>query len=195
MAHNNPHEQYFSYLLKRSLIGRLYRQYWLYPRLSRHLKGKTLDIGCGIGDMLAFRPGTIGVDVNPLNVDYCNSLGLHAVTMQPDLIPFEDNSFESILLDNVLEHIDNPRPLMAEIQRVLKPHGILVVGVPGLKGMASDLDHKKYYSESALNVLASEESFSVQRFFYTPIMKSDYLSKFLRQYCIYSIWTPKQGRT
>ena len=195
MAHDNLHEQYFSYLLRRSLIGDLYRKYWLYPRLSRHLRGKTLDVGCGIGDMLAFRPGTIGVDVNPLNVDYCNSLGLHALTMRPDIIPFDSNSFDSILLDNVLEHIDNPKPLMVEIQRVLKPHGILVVGVPGLKGMASDLDHKKYYSESTLSALASEESFSVQCFFYTPIVKSDYLSKSLRQYCIYSVWSPNQGRS
>lgn len=191
----HPHEQYFSYLLRRSFVGKMYRQYWLYPRLGRHLGGKTLDIGCGLGDMLAFRSETIGVDVNPLNVEYCNSLGLNAVTMKPDVIPFADDSFDSILLDNVLEHIENPKPLMAEIRRVLRPSGILLIGVPGLKGMTSDLDHKKFYCESALKTLAKEEFFSVKRFFYTPLFKSDYFSKTLRQYCIYTVWTPNLGHS
>ena len=42
-------EQYYHYLRQRSRLGLWYRRYWLYPRLNKHLRGQTLDVGCGIG--------------------------------------------------------------------------------------------------------------------------------------------------
>src|SRR5437899_2599813 len=98
-------DHYFEYLQTRSALALSYRRWWLYPRLARRLEGLTLDIGCGIGDMLAFRPNTVGVDVNIRLVEHCRSLGFDACLMQPDVLPFEDGHFDSVLLDNVLEHI------------------------------------------------------------------------------------------
>ncbi len=182
------HIEYASYLRSRSLAGNLYRKLWLYPRLSKSLKGSTLDIGCGIGDMLGFRPNTVGVDINPLNVAFCNELGLDAQIMVPDLLPFEDASFDSVLLDNVLEHIAEPTPLLAEIRRVLRPQGVVVIGVPGIRGQASDSDHKVFYAEAALSLTAEKNNFGVVKVFHVPFGRSVYLSRHLRQYCIYSVW-------
>lgn len=182
------HEQYSAYLVKRSWLGALYRSVLLYPRLCRYLRGRALDIGCGIGDMLKFRPGTIGVDVNPFNVDVCISRGLTAQVMDIDVLPFPDGSFDGALLDNVLEHIETPDRLLTEIGRVLSPHGHLVVGVPGVKGQQSDPDHKVFYDESALMSLAKRNGFTVSKFFHMPLFKSQWLSDNVRQYCIYSVW-------
>ena len=60
------YQDYFNYLRGRSRLGLLYRKYWLYPRLNKYLYGDVLDVGCGVGDLLSFRPSTIGVDVNPV---------------------------------------------------------------------------------------------------------------------------------
>ena len=180
--------EYASYLCSRSLAGNLYRKYWLYPHLTKFLKGSTLDIGCGIGDMLGFRPNTVGVDINPHNVTFCKELGLDAQVMVPDLLPFGGNSFDSVLLDNVLEHIAEPTPLLAEIRRVLRPQGVVLIGVPGLRGQACDSDHKVFYDEAALAATAEQNGFDVVNVFHMPFVRSLLLSRHLRQYCIYSVW-------
>ena len=84
--------------------------------------------------------------------------------MLPDVLPFEDISFEAVLLDNVLEYMQSP-PLISEIQRVLRPNGTLLIGVPGSKGMAHDPDHKVAYDEISLVTLANASGFSIREFF------------------------------
>jgi SAM-dependent methyltransferase len=185
---NKANQVYFEHLMRRSFLGGLYRRYVLYPRLNFNLKGKVLDIGCGIGDMLSYRKNTVGLDVNPLNVAFCQKRQLEAYMMKPDVIPFGDESFDSVLLDNVLEHIEKPSLLFKEIRRVLKPDGLLLIGVPGIRGYESDDDHKVFYDEKKLQALAKKNHFNVNHFFYTPLIKSGFLSKSVRQYCIYTQW-------
>lgn len=185
----NSNQIYFDYLMRRSFLGGVYRRFVLYPRLNFHLKGKVLDIGCGIGDMLSYRRNTVGLDVNPLNVDFCKKRKLNAYLMKPNMIPFDDKTFDSVLLDNVLEHIERPSLLFKEIKRVLKTNGIILIGVPGQKGFSSDDDHKIFYDEKKLQALAQKNNFNVNQFFYTPLVKSKFLSQHVRQYCIYSLWS------
>jgi SAM-dependent methyltransferase len=183
------HDDYFFYLTKRSLSGNLYRRFFLYPRLARRLPGLTLDLGCGIGDFLSFRPSTIGVDVNPRAVAFCRDRGLDARTMQPDRLPLADASLDSILLDNVLEHIADPLPILAEIRRTLKPGGRLLVGVPGLRGWDFDVDHKVFYDEARLVQTLRAHGFLSIETFYSPLWRSAWLSKMLRQYCLFMLFT------
>lgn len=180
--------EYSNYLKRRSKLAVLYRVKWLYPRIVSLVGDSFLDVGCGIGDMLAFHRGALGVDVNPYNVSFCKSRGLQAALMPFDQIPFESNSFDAVLLDNVLEHITDPKNLIEEIKRVLRPDGTLVIGVPGLKGQSSDLDHKIFYNEASLETLAERSGFRVNKYMYAPLFRSDFLSRVLTQYCIYTQW-------
>ncbi len=181
------HGCYFHYLQTRSLRGLLYRRWWLYPRLSRHLRGKALDVGCGIGDMVRYRSGTVGVDINPETVKWCRNSGLDIKLMEPNRLPFEDGAFESVLLDNVLEHIERPWPLLDEIRRVLIPKGRLVIGVPGVKGYHSDPDHKVYYDLRGLRSTVEGRGFRCVQIFAVPF-KSEWLNTHMRQYCIYGVF-------
>jgi len=184
-------QAYFEYLKKRSLVGRFYRHFFLYPRISSLLKGRVLDVGCGIGDMLEYRPGSVGVDVNEFNIEFCRRRGLAAQLMPFDQLPFDTASFDSLLLDNVLEHILDPAPLLNEIKRVMHPDGFLVIGVPGLYGQLCDSDHKVYYNEDSLAELADRLGFTIEEFLYAPFIRSTFLSQTISQYCIYSRWTLK----
>jgi SAM-dependent methyltransferase len=179
---------YNAYLLKRSRLGLFYRNNVLYPSISRHLTGRTLDIGCGIGDMLRFRPGTIGVDINPNNVEHCLGQGLAAQVMLPDVLPFEAGSFDSAILDNVLEHIAEPGPLLAEIKRVMRRNGTFVVGVPGRRGYACDDDHKIFYDEAGLQARVTAAGFAVKDVVHTPL-RSSWLDRNMRQYCVYGVFS------
>ena len=178
-------DTYFAYLTRRSSVGHLYRKYWLYPRLLRELSGEVLDIGCGIGDFLAFRPGTIGVDINPKLVAYCGDRGLDAREMPHDRLPFDDASFDGAVLDNVLEHISAPGPLLAEAHRVLRPSGTLLVGVPGVRGYAADPDHKVFYDAAKLTDTLADAGFTQQRLFAMPL-QSRLLDRYMPQFCLYA---------
>jgi SAM-dependent methyltransferase len=179
------HDDYYAYLSSRSWLGHLYRRHWLYPRLTRRLHGLALDVGCGIGDMLVFRPNSVGVDINDRTVAHCRELGLQAHVMPPDRLPFAATIFDSVLLDNVLEHIADPVPLLSEVKRVLRPGGRLLIGVPGIRGWESDSDHKVFYDETSLVACAADFGFTMVEIFHMPIFKSRWLSRHMRQYCIY----------
>lgn len=180
---------YFGYLRGRRLSGLLYRQLWLYPRLCRRLSGRVLDVGCGIGDFLRFRPGTIGVDVDANAVAWCRGLALDAQLMAPDRLPFADEAFNGVVLDNVLEHLASPPALLGEIRRVLRAEGMLIVGVPGSRGFAVDPDHKIPYNEQALIACLRQSGFDCEQIVHMPF-PSDFLEVRLRQYCLYGFFRP-----
>ena len=62
MSNNNLN--YFQYLLTRTKRGLFFREKILYPKVVKRFKGKVLDFGCGIGDMLKFYECSSGVDIN-----------------------------------------------------------------------------------------------------------------------------------
>ena len=181
------YNDYFSYLKKRGRLGYIYRQYWLYPTICHSLNGKVLDVGCGIGDFLRYRPNTQGVDVNPKTVEYCKERGLDVQLMELDRLPFESSSFDSVVLDNVLEHIENPESILKEIKRVLVDKGIFVVGVPGIKGYASDSDHKVFYSKEGLVEKLNNAGFSEINVFGMPL-DLDWLDNKMKQYSVFGVF-------
>ena len=181
------YDEYFHRLRRRKRVGLWYRNLWLYPRICRYLSGKVLDVGCGIGDMVRRRPDTIGVDVNPNAVAYCQRQGLKVHQMQPDRLPFPDGEFDGATLDNVLEHLTRPEALLAEIRRVLRSSGRLVVGVPGECGFASDPDHKLPYSEAALVRRLQSSGFEPLHLFHEPF-RSRLLDRHFRYYAIYGVF-------
>lgn len=178
------YDAYFESLTRRKRIGLWYRNLWLYPRICRHLRGRVVDIGCGIGDMVRFRRDTVGVDVNPKAVAFCRGQGLSVELMQPDHLPFAGGEFDGAVLDNVLEHLEAPEALLAEIRRVLKPGGNFVVGVPGLRGFATDADHKTHYPESPFIQRIETAGFERVSLFHQPF-RSRFLDRYFRYYAIY----------
>jgi hypothetical protein len=64
-------QTYTDYQDGRSGFCKVLRAFFLKNAL-RHVKGKTIDFGCGTGELLALLPkGSVGFDVNPYSVDYC----------------------------------------------------------------------------------------------------------------------------
>jgi SAM-dependent methyltransferase len=184
---NNNEEDYFSYLANRSTLAWFYRKYWLYPKVCRYLSGRVLDVGCGIGDLLAFRRNTIGTDINLRAVEWCRARGYAVEPMRMDTLSFESQFFDGVVMDNVIEHISAPKPLLQEVYRVLRPQGTVLIGVPGEKGYASDSDHKVFYDKQLLVATMKSSNFKLKKIFSMPFRSSS-LDKRMRQYCVYGVF-------
>ena len=184
------HYDYFVYLQTRTKLGLFYRTKFYYPRIKKRLRGNVLDYGCGIGDMLGFLKGGTGVDINPHCVSHCRSLNLRAFVVEKDnQIPLPDDSFDSVLLDNVLEHVSDPEPLLKEIKRVLRVGGNLLIGVPGILGYIKDPDHKIFYNQKNLTQLVcSGHHFEVEEFFALPF-KFFLASNLFSRFCVFGNFT------
>ncbi len=184
-------ESYSEYLQRRSWLGKIYRQHLLYPKLNRHLSGLVLDYGCGIGDFVQYRANTIGADINPHNVLHCTERNLNAVHIAANSpLPFGDNTFTGVVMDNVLEHLppEQIEGVITELIRVAKHGSTFVVGVPAEKGFASDPDHKVFYSPSDLVTRFNPYHLQLSRKYYMPF-DCPLLGKYMNSYCLYAVFS------
>jgi SAM-dependent methyltransferase len=63
--------------------------------------------------------------------------------------PFDDNSFEEIVLINVLEHLSDTISVMEELHRISRPGGLIRIRVPywNSPDAISDPTHKRFFNE------------------------------------------------
>jgi SAM-dependent methyltransferase len=181
---------YWKYLNKKTFFGRIYQNYFLYPILKKHIHGKLIDIGAGLGDFCKFYRNSVAADINRHAVENYKKRNINGTLILNDKINFNDSTFDSAILDNVIEHIYDPLYLLEEIKRILKNNGKIIIGVPGQNGFKSDFDHKVFYNEEKLIKLLTKLNFEIQEIFYTPF-KSDFLNKFSRLYCLYAVFKLK----
>lgn len=93
------------------------------------LTGRLLDVGCGSKpyQSLFSVDSYIGLDIDN---ELSRKRGIADHLYDGKLFPFSDESFDSVLCNQVLEHVFNPDEFLKEIARVLKPGGKLLLTVP-----------------------------------------------------------------
>ncbi len=107
--------------------------YFDLPLLLRFAKGKVLEAGCGLGQVVKFlndRGGDCyGIDNSEEAVRIAKSKTRNIHFGDISHMPFKDGFFDTVLSFGVIEHTD-PKPLLAEMKRVLKKGGFLYLTVP-----------------------------------------------------------------
>lgn len=111
------------------------------PLARAHLKGRLLDVGCGDMPFRSALEGQVtaydGLDFFP------RSDRVRYVADAQDMHMIDAGAYDSVLCLEVLEHVPDPFRAMAEIGRVLRPGGALVLSVPHLSRL-HDLPHDYY---------------------------------------------------
>ena len=139
--------------------------YALVDFVSEHAGHSVVDLGCGLGGyskVLADRGFEVrGFDVVPEYVERARELGVRADVYDGERLPLEDRSVDTVFLLEVIEHLEDPAPLLAEARRVAR--GSVLVTTPNCTqdfgrvpvefSHMLDVDHKQFFTEASLTAL------------------------------------------
>lgn len=112
---------------------------FLWETLYHCNKGRHLDYGTHDGSVIiklaesgVIREG-VGVDANVSAINSAKNIPEHVLLLpiaKGSRLPFEDESFDTVSILDVLEHIYDQQSVLSELNRVLKPCGKIIITVP-----------------------------------------------------------------
>lgn len=122
-----------------SHIGNMFRIFD--KNLKTYTPNNLLDVGCGKGDRTIRVANYFNVSMhNTDGLDYDDGLiiackrmfNANKIDLETDDIPYEDDTFDLVICNQVLEHLKNYRKVIDDIVRVTKKGGYILIGIPNL---------------------------------------------------------------
>ncbi len=140
-------------------------------RLPLPAGGRVLDAGCGSGRTLQELTdyGQVsGIELNADAAELARSRALGEVLVgRLEELPWADETFDLITCLDVIEHTPEDRATLAELWRVAKPGGFMLVTVPAYQALWSLHDeanhHYRRYSRRSLRAAAAGAGWTVAR--------------------------------
>jgi SAM-dependent methyltransferase len=138
-------------------------------RLELPASPRIADLGCGTGGnlpMLAGHGYVTGVEASPKAAGMARqSTGLAVVTAEAHATKLPDASFQLVTMFDVLEHLDEEGPALAEVARLLVPGGAFLFTVPALmllwSGHDEALHHRRRYRRGQLRAVVAAAGLEV----------------------------------
>lgn len=149
---------------------------WMFNVIRPYIKGRTLEIGSGIGNISAFLPEAAGnIVLSDYNNVYCNilkekfsghpsieniiSINLIAPGFNQQYASLL-NSFDTAIVLNVIEHIGDDDLAIANCKKLLKKDGHLIILVPAYQKLYNQFDkelgHFRRYNTASLKHLMAK---------------------------------------
>jgi SAM-dependent methyltransferase len=150
--------------------------------LREHPIETVLDIGCADGAFLSQFPTCmrVGVDLasnrfRPADIRFVQA------DVASQYLPFADSYFDAIYAGEIIEHIFDTERFLREINRILKPRGVLVLTTPNLCSLKNlycwvrgrqlawidynnrQYGHVRYFSPQSIQILLRETGYTVTR--------------------------------
>lgn len=121
--------------------------------------GKRLNLGSGSKIMKGF-----------INLDIANIEGVdivHDLNSYP--WPFQDNEFDFVLVEDVIEHLESPIRAIEEIFRITKENGLIDLQVPYWNSWSAntDITHRHYFTENSFDYFIPSTKLGELRQYYS----------------------------
>lgn len=141
---------------------------------SYRQSNRLLDLGCGAGDLLqaAQQHGWSGqgLDVSEHAAKHVRELGFQVFVGELEAAKFPAAHFDVVTAAELLEHVFEPRALVAEVARILRPGGLFWLTTPHARGLSARLlglkwqciwppEHLQLFSIAGLRRLLSGAGF------------------------------------
>ena len=123
-----------------------------------------VDIGCGSGKLLSkiSSANKYGVDISANYLAEALTSGASLIKSDIDDLPYLDSFFDCVICTDVLEHVMRLDDAVDELNRILKPGGMLIIRVPFREDLSSYLAHEYQYKYAHLR---NFDQYSLRLFF------------------------------
>ncbi len=140
-----------------------FRRYYLDKALNEtDFRGRVLDVGGKkVDQRSSFTPPLETVDSwEYLNIDASTTPDY---LCSAERIPVADNSFDMIVLTEVVEHLKSPENVLRELHRVLKEHGRLIASIPFLSAVHVHTGDFQRWTHMKIETELEQAGFQVER--------------------------------
>lgn len=146
---------------------------WVKNKFTKYLYGSILEIGCGIGNFSKYlsKYGSLtAIDINKEYVNQAQSrinkgaeVGLGDI--EKGVYFFKDRKFDTVVCINVLEHIEDDKQALININKLLTKDGNLILLVPTHQFLYNLIDksigHFRRYEKEKLRLLLIDCNFEI----------------------------------
>lgn len=125
-----------------------------------------LDVGANDGTFIEMlekkrQCKVFGVDISEIAIAEAKRRGVNVQFADAHKLPFEDKTFDVVILSEVISHVQNPDEVLAEIRRVLKKNGMLLGSAPHANLQRFAWEDKRmirqYYTEDELHAILQKQ--------------------------------------
>ncbi|HNQ95234.1 MAG TPA: methyltransferase domain-containing protein [Anaerolineales bacterium] len=149
-------ENYFSTHTYANITFAKYSMYWwsnrffaMLARRNGRRGARLLEVGSGMGHLVGQLEDTFetyGCDINHWAVKQSQPVvkktSLQTASAQE--LPFNDNSFNVVIIKHIVEHLPDPQKAIQEIGRVIEPGGALILATPNLDSLLKPWKGEKW---------------------------------------------------
>ncbi|MFH0854426.1 MAG: class I SAM-dependent methyltransferase [bacterium] len=129
----------------------------LLEKNHRFIRGKLLDLGCG---RCKYKQLVLQNADSYTGCDYYDHKNMD-IKCSADNTPFEDDSFDTIICFQVLEHVLDPQKVIEESFRILKKGGYMLLSTPWMHPYHGEPDDYYRFSKDALSYLLKKSGYEI----------------------------------
>jgi SAM-dependent methyltransferase len=145
--------------------------YW--ADVTRHFDKATelLDIGCGTGWLAEHFASYTGIDRSAEAIAIGTRAGRNVIEGDLDeSLPFAADTFDGVVMKDVLEHVADPVALVVDARRVLRPGGHVFASSPDAQRWVwDDYTHRRPFTKKSYRLLFADQGFEVERVGYESV--------------------------